>query len=282
MSMLRNVLTYMGLGPDEDYDDGYLYKASPDRARGIDQSDLAADADDGPDRPTPAGGDEHALRERPEWLSRSGKPRGPSRRRIAIDEGDEGDEVAAGDQDNAHRPRGRHDPESAADRRGRHDYDTPRVTGGAIARSHHDAEPAPSPFGRPEPAPPSDDVRPLRAVPSAEADDSGITVRAVAPPPAEPEEPTTTYAKPHALSPKSFGDAATLADEFKNSVPVVMNLRGVERDLARRLIDFASGICYALDGGMEKLAPQVFLLTPTSVEVSEEERRLLEERGFVG
>jgi cell division inhibitor SepF len=57
-----------------------------------------------------------------------------------------------------------------------------------------------------------------------------------------------------------------------------MNLQGVERDLARRLIDFASGICYALDGSMEKIASQVFLLTPKTVEVSEEDRRRFERR----
>lgn len=86
--------------------------------------------------------------------------------------------------------------------------------------------------------------------------------------------------KPRVVSPQSFGDAKILADEFKRAVPVVMNLRSVDRDLARRLIDFASGVCYSLAGSMEKLAPQVFLLTPKSVEVSDEDRRRLEERGF--
>ena len=88
------------------------------------------------------------------------------------------------------------------------------------------------------------------------------------------------YVKPKALSPQSFGEAKVLADEFKNAVPVIMNLQGVERDLARRLIDFASGICYAVDGGMEKIASQVFLLTPSSVEVSDEDRQRMEQRGY--
>lgn len=86
--------------------------------------------------------------------------------------------------------------------------------------------------------------------------------------------------KPRALTPKTFGDAKSLADDIKNSVPVVMNLRDVDRDLARRLIDFASGVCYSLDASMEKIATQVFLLTPASVEVSGDERRRIEERGF--
>ena len=87
-------------------------------------------------------------------------------------------------------------------------------------------------------------------------------------------------AKPRTLMPESFADAKLIADEFKRHIPVVLNLQTVERDLARRLIDFASGICYALDGSMEKLASQVFLLVPDSVEVSEEDRRRIEERGY--
>jgi cell division inhibitor SepF len=82
------------------------------------------------------------------------------------------------------------------------------------------------------------------------------------------------------ISPQSFGDAKILADEFKRSTPVVMNLQAIERDLARRLIDFASGVCYALGGSMDKLAANVFLLTPKGVEVSHEDRRRIEERGF--
>lgn len=86
--------------------------------------------------------------------------------------------------------------------------------------------------------------------------------------------------KPRVLTPQSFGDAKVLADEFKRSVPVIMNLQTIDRDLARRLIDFSSGVCYSLSGSMEKMAPQVFLLTPRNVEVSDEDRRRIEERGF--
>ena len=87
-------------------------------------------------------------------------------------------------------------------------------------------------------------------------------------------------AKPRTLMPESFADAKLVADEFKRDVPVVLNLQAIERDLARRLIDFASGICYVLNGSMEKMASQVFLLIPESVEVSDEDRRRIEERGY--
>lgn len=86
--------------------------------------------------------------------------------------------------------------------------------------------------------------------------------------------------KPSVIGPTSFNDAQEVADKFKVNVPVILNLQGVERDLARRIIDFASGLCYGLDGQMERVATQVYLLTPSDVEVSPEERRRLRERGY--
>ncbi len=85
----------------------------------------------------------------------------------------------------------------------------------------------------------------------------------------------STSAKPAVLEPESFDDAKDIADRFKASQPVVMDLSGLDRDLARRLIDFASGICYALSGHMERVRPGGYLLTPADVEVSDEERRRL-------
>jgi len=84
----------------------------------------------------------------------------------------------------------------------------------------------------------------------------------------------------HLVVPKSFNDAQQIADRFKNSVPVIVNLQGAEVDLAKRLIDFSSGLTYALDGGMQRIADKVFLLTPENVEVSAEERARLLEKGF--
>ncbi|MGH9247494.1 MAG: cell division protein SepF [Acidimicrobiales bacterium] len=88
--------------------------------------------------------------------------------------------------------------------------------------------------------------------------------------------PATVNAKPQVVTPVSFNDAQELADNFKSNTPVIMNLQPADRDLARRLIDFASGLCYGLGGAMEKVAHQVYLLTPSNVEVSAEERRRLE------
>jgi cell division inhibitor SepF len=84
----------------------------------------------------------------------------------------------------------------------------------------------------------------------------------------------------HLVVPKSFNDAQQVADQFKDHIPVILNLQGTDTDLSKRLIDFASGLTYALDGGMQRIADKVFLLTPRNVEVSAEERARLIEKGF--
>jgi cell division inhibitor SepF len=84
----------------------------------------------------------------------------------------------------------------------------------------------------------------------------------------------------HFVAPKSFNDVQDVADKFKDEIPVILNLQNTDTDLAKRLIDFSSGLTYALDGGMQRVADKVFLLTPRNVEVSAEERARLAEKGF--
>jgi len=84
----------------------------------------------------------------------------------------------------------------------------------------------------------------------------------------------------HLVIPKSFNDAQQVADKFKDNIPVVLNLQSTDNDLNKRLIDFASGLTYALDGGMQRIADKVFMLTPRNVEISAEERAELIEKGF--
>lgn len=168
-------------------------------------------------------------------------------------------------------------------------------------------EPA-QPSPRPPAAPPEPVSRPAPAQPRATAParpapglDDGGDVRVVSavrtippePAPAAPEEPVESpsgavvrampspaRARPHVVSPTSFDDAKDIGNAFKQGLPVIMNLGGADRDLARRLIDFASGVCFGLEGSMERVAPQVYLLTPTDVEVSEDDRRRLQARGL--
>jgi len=84
----------------------------------------------------------------------------------------------------------------------------------------------------------------------------------------------------HLVVPKSFNDVQDVADKFKDAIPVIINLQGTDTDLSKRLIDFSSGLTYALDGGMQRIADKVFLLTPRNVEVSAEERARFVEKGF--
>jgi cell division inhibitor SepF len=122
--------------------------------------------------------------------------------------------------------------------------------------------------------------------------DSTQRTAAIRPAPAPQQQPPPTrlrsvdaLANPsvrvHLVVPRSFNDAQQIADKFKEGIPVILNLQSADGDLSKRLIDFASGLTYALDGGMQRVADKVFLLTPRNVEVSAEERaRLLERGGF--
>ncbi len=93
--------------------------------------------------------------------------------------------------------------------------------------------------------------------------------------------PSPPTAQVHLVLPRSFNDAQQIADKFKQGVPVIVNLQNADQELSKRLVDFASGLTYALNGSMQRVADRVFLLTPHNVQVSAEERaRVLESGGF--
>ena len=89
-----------------------------------------------------------------------------------------------------------------------------------------------------------------------------------------------TSARVHVVEPHGFNDAQEVGDRLKADQPVIINLQGLSRDLQRRMIDFSSGLTYAVGGSMSRVADQVFLLTPTNVEVSQEEKERLQARGL--
>jgi cell division inhibitor SepF len=90
----------------------------------------------------------------------------------------------------------------------------------------------------------------------------------------------STAARVHVVEPHDFNDAQEVGDRLKANQPVILNLQGLDRDIQRRLIDFSSGLAYALGGSMSRVADQVFLLTPSNVEVSQEEKERLQARGL--
>lgn len=100
-----------------------------------------------------------------------------------------------------------------------------------------------------------------------------LTVPTIRPMPA-------TSARVHVVEPHGFNDAQEVGDRLKADQPVIINLQGLARDLQRRLIDFCSGLTYAVGGTMSRVADQVFLLTPSDVEVSQEEKERLQARGL--
>jgi FtsZ-interacting cell division protein YlmF len=79
---------------------------------------------------------------------------------------------------------------------------------------------------------------------------------------------------------RSYSDAQTVADHLRASVPVVLDLRKVEPAMVRRLVDFASGLTYALGGSMRKIGQGVVLVTPANVNISRDEKRRLRELGY--
>ncbi len=142
------------------------------------------------------------------------------------------------------------------------------------------ARATPRPAGRPHVVDDWDDPEPggIRVLPpssSSAAPPEGSRGRGVVRP-----LPTVAAARPQVVSPKTFNDAQEVGDLFKRRQPVILNLQGLERDLARRLLDFASGVAYGLGGTVEKAASHVYLVTPTDVEISAEDRRRIKDGHF--
>lgn len=105
---------------------------------------------------------------------------------------------------------------------------------------------------------PSRDFDPSQA--RRDRDESGVQPR-----PQRPSRNTSGgNVEPATVRPRRFDQAQEVADKFKEGQPVIMNLEGSDREVARRLIDFASGLCYGLDGSMEKVANGVYLLKPAA------------------
>lgn len=84
----------------------------------------------------------------------------------------------------------------------------------------------------------------------------------------------------HIIDPKGFGDAEQIGEKYRQNVPVLMNLQYVDTDLAKRLIDFASGLTFGLGGSIQRAADKVFLLVPASMEVSAEDKLRMQEQGL--
>ena len=214
MSMWKKAMDYLGLGPDDAYDD---YDMAPE-----------------PERPMRQG-------------------RAPMR------------------DDMGRQPRGGgYPPERYPQDRQQGGYPPERQQGGYQQNGYQqggyqDYEPEPPVRTMPSrPTFPSSqpDVTIRRPMPAS--DDSSVQPRPSNPRPAPVARiaPPTSGADPYTVKPRRFDSAQEVADKFKDGQPVIMNLEAADREVSRRLIDFASGLCYGLDGSMEKVATGVYLLKP--------------------
>jgi cell division inhibitor SepF len=119
-------------------------------------------------------------------------------------------------------------------------------------------------------------VRPLRDDNGSSMSTTTATVRSLVRP-----LPADAGARVHVVAPTQFGDARQIADRLLGNQPVIVNLQVADRELMRRMIDFCSGVAYALSGKMERVADKVFLVTPSNVKVSAEERQRIQESGLL-
>jgi FtsZ-interacting cell division protein YlmF len=87
-------------------------------------------------------------------------------------------------------------------------------------------------------------------------------------------------AKVFIAEPKEFDEIQGIADNFKNDIPIIVNLQQVDQDISKRIIDFCSGLTYALEGDIKKVADRVFLITPSNIEVNSKENEFLSEEGY--
>jgi cell division inhibitor SepF len=167
------------------------------------------------------------------------------------------------------------------------DEDDDFAYGDEYAESYEEYEepehPAPRPVARPERERPLREPAPVRTadaprVRALPADEVGISRDTGPTPMIRPV--LATSARVHVVEPQGFNDAQEVGDRLKADQPVIINLQGLGRDLQRRLIDFSSGLTYAVGGTMSRVADQVFLLTPSNVEVSQEEKERLQARGL--
>ena len=137
-------------------------------------------------------------------------------------------------------------------------------------------EPAPRPPGR---------IRVTAGHPAGHAGGRRPPDRAARAPISSPSvkisTPDSSNARVHIVAPARFADAVEIANRLMSNQPVIVNMQTADRDLQRRMIDFCSGATYALSGGMERVADEVFLLTPSNVKVSDEERQRLADHGLV-
>jgi cell division inhibitor SepF len=91
---------------------------------------------------------------------------------------------------------------------------------------------------------------------------------------------TTDLARITTLHPRTYNEARTIGEHFRDGTPVIMNLTEMVDSDAKRLVDFSAGLIFGLRGNIERVTNKVFLLSPANVEVAAEDKARIAERGF--
>lgn len=92
--------------------------------------------------------------------------------------------------------------------------------------------------------------------------------------------PAVDFSRIESIHPRSYNDARRIGDDFRDGVPVIMNLGEMDDADAKRIIDFAAGLVFGLRGSIERITNKVFLLSPANVDVGDQARAQVQEDGF--
>ncbi|SDM90606.1 cell division protein SepF [Allokutzneria albata] len=95
------------------------------------------------------------------------------------------------------------------------------------------------------------------------------------------EHPAHPLSRITTLHPRSYSEARTIGEHYRDGIPVIINLTEMDNADARRLVDFSAGLAFALRGAFDKVTNKVFLLSPPNVDVTAEDRRRIAEGGFL-
>ena len=121
-------------------------------------------------------------------------------------------------------------------------------------------------------------LEPAGVAHAAPAADGGTAVSERAPVNHQPI--TTDLARITTLHPRTYNEARTIGEHFREGIPVIMNLTEMSDSDAKRLVDFAAGLIFGLHGSIERVTNKVFLLSPVNVEVTAEDKARIAERNF--
>ncbi|MFI5425968.1 cell division protein SepF [Aeromicrobium sp. UC242_57] len=132
-------------------------------------------------------------------------------------------------------------------------------------------------FETPEPAPrQSRQPAVVRPAPVANIDER----RRSEPRPERRASTASDLARIETVTPRTYNDARTVGEHYRSGVPVIMNLSEIDDDDAKRLVDFAAGLVFAVHGSINRVTAKVFLLSPENIEVTDEDKQRIAAGGF--